>query len=175
MHSLHPLFWFAYRNSYGRSCPLYKNGAGIDKIPFDATIGHSQVISIKDKISITLKELDKRPIKEGDRLLFKTKNSSRCWNTDKFLEDFVYISEEAADYLARKKVSLVGVDYLSVGGYKADGIKIHRTLLSAGIWLIEGLNLSKVKPGKYELICLPLKLLGADGAPARAILKRLKK
>jgi arylformamidase len=83
----------------------------------------------------------------------------------------VGISEGAAEYLAATGVRVVGVDYLSVGGYFADGPRIHRTLLEAGIWIIEGLDLSAVSGGRYEMICLPVKIHGSDGAPARAILR----
>jgi kynurenine formamidase len=90
-----------------------------------------------------------------------------------FVEDFVYISGQAAAYLAETRVRTVGVDYLSVGGYRADGAAVHRTLLQAGIWIIEGLDLSPVTGGRYDMICLPAKLHGSDGAPARAILRPL--
>ena len=97
--------------------------------------------------------------------------SVRCWQTDDFVEDFVYISQEAARYLAVQQVQTVGVDYLSVGGFFKDGVETHHALLEAGIWIIEGLNLSNVEPGIYELVCLPLKMKGSDGAPSRAILR----
>ena len=85
----------------------------------------------------------------------------------------MYISEPAAVHLAETRVRTVGVDYLSVGGYHADGAAVHRILLQAGIWIIEGLDLSPVTGGRYEMICLPVKLHGSDGAPARAILRPL--
>ena len=75
--------------------------------------------------------------------------------------------------MAERGVKVVGVDYLSVGGFKRGGTETHRALLEAGIWLIEGLDLSPVLPGKYDLICLPLKLARGDGAPARAILRTI--
>ena len=110
-------------------------------------------------------------IKAGERILFKTPNSRKSWKTDSFDEDFVYISKEAAAFLAKAKVMTVGIDYLSVGGFRKDGIETHHALLGAGIWVIEGLNLAKIKPGRYELCCLPLKILNSDGAPARAVLR----
>jgi hypothetical protein len=85
----------------------------------------------------------------------------------------VGLSEQAALHLAETRVRVVGVDYLSVGGYHADGARIHKILLEAGIWIIEGLDLSPVTGGRYEMICLPVKLHGSDGAPARAILRPL--
>ena len=155
--------------------PLHfiKKGKGLDKMPLSAAIGIVRVIEIKDKESIKPEELKKYNIQKDERILFKTRNSSRCWKTNKFVKDFVYISKEAAEYLAKKRVQLVGIDYLSVGGFKKDGTETHLALLKAGIWAIEGLNLSKIKPGKYELICLPLKVLNSDGAPARAILRKI--
>ena len=101
-------------------------------------------------------------------------NSPRCWQTNDFVEDFVYISQEAARYLAAQQVQLVGIDYLSVGGFTKDGVETHHALLEADIWLIEGLNLTNIAPGIYELICLPLKIEDADGAPARAILQPME-
>jgi arylformamidase len=109
---------------------------------------------------------------KGDRVLFKTRNSQECWNSSQFRERFVYIPLETAEYLADCNVQTVGVDYLSVGGYEIDGPETRRALLKAGIWIIEGLNLKDVEPGDYELICLPLNIVGSDGAPARAVLRR---
>ena len=90
------------------------------------------------------------------------------------MEDFVYVSQEAARYLAARNVRTVGVDYLSVGGFKRDGLETHQALLGAGIWIIEGLDLSETGAGSYELMCLPLRIAGSDGAPARALLKPLR-
>ncbi|MGZ3582558.1 MAG: cyclase family protein [Ktedonobacterales bacterium] len=146
-------------------------GEGIDMLPFDATMGTARVIAIADAVSIKRAELEPHGIQRGERILFKTRNSNRVWNTDEFVEDFVYISLEAAEYLAERGVRTVGVDYLSVGGYTQDGLETHDALLGAGIWIIEGLNLASVEPGTYELVCLPLKIVGGDGAPARAIVR----
>lgn len=147
--------------------------AGVDEMPLTATMGEARVVEIDDPLEITAGELRKHDLRTGERVLFRTSNSPRCWQIDTFVEDFVYISEEAAMYLAETGVRTVGVDYLSVGGYRADGAKIHRILLDAGIWIIEGLDLSAVSGGRYEMICLPVKIHGSDGAPARAILRPL--
>jgi arylformamidase len=154
--------------------PLHfvRGGTGLDRMPLSATIGSARVIEIRDRESIKPAELRPHKIRRGERILFKTRNSVRSWKTDAFDEHFVYISQAAARYLAERRVQTVGVDYLSVGGYQRDGVETHQALLGAGIWIIEGLNLAKVKPGKYELVCLPLKVLASDGAPARAILRR---
>ena len=152
--------------------PLHfiQDGKSLDQMPLDATIGSARVILIKNRTAITPEELKNHRIRKGERILFKTRNSTRCWKDDTFVEDFVYISPEAAQYLADRKVRTVGVDYLSVGGFYGGGRETHLALLEAGIWLIEGLNLSKAKQGRYHLICLPLKIQTSEGAPARAVL-----
>ena len=149
-----------------------RGGEGMDRMPLDATMGLARVIEIQDPTSIKPDELDPHGIGRGERVLFKTRNSSLAWWTRDFIEDFVYVSQEAARYLAERGVRTVGVDYLSVGGFYADGVETHQALLGAGIWVIEGLDLSRVEPGEHELICLPLKVEGGDGAPARALLRK---
>ena len=153
--------------------PLHfiRHAPGIDTMPLDATVGPARVIEIRDRQSIKREELSGHRISAGERILFKTVNSDHSWNSDRFDEDFVFISQDGARFLTERGVRTVGVDYLSVGGYRQDGLETHAALLGAGIWVIEGLNLSGIDPGKYELVCLPLKLMGAEGAPARAILR----
>jgi arylformamidase len=153
--------------------PLHfiRAGAGISDMPLNAAVGRARVIEISDTESIKPAELRRHGIRRGERLLFKTRNSSRAWRTDSFVEDFVFISPGAARLLARRGVALVGIDYLSVGGYRRAGRETHLALLQAGIWIIEGLDLSQVPPGRYDLVCLPLRIDGAEGAPARAILR----
>jgi arylformamidase len=153
--------------------PLHfiKNEKGLDKMPLDAVIGRVRVLGIRDKFHIGVKELKTHSIKSGERIIFKTKNSS-YWKKGIFHKDFVYMPSESAAYLASLGVKTVGVDYLSVGGYHKDGAQTHKILLKAGTWIIEGLNLYGVKPDEYDLICLPLKILNSDGAPARAIIRR---
>lgn len=146
------------------------DGAGIDELPFDAVIGPARVIPIAHPQAILPGELEGHSLQPGERVLFRTRNSERCWKDDQFVEDFVYISAAAAQFLVERQVRTVGVDYLSVGGYVHDGVETHQILLGAGIWVIEGLNLAAVEPGPYGLVCLPLRVAGAEGAPARAIL-----
>jgi len=147
------------------------DGGGIDEMPLDATLGLARVIRIDHPHAILPAELEGHNLQPGERVLFRTQNSERCWNTDQFVDDFVYISAAAAHFLVDRQVRTVGVDYLSVGGYVYDGVETHQILLGAGLWVIEGLNLAAVEPGVCELICLPLRIAGADGAPARAILR----
>jgi arylformamidase len=148
-------------------------GATIDQIPLDATVGPARVIEITDPESVKPAELEAANIQPGERILLKTTNSVGRWKTTEFQKDFVYISHEGAAYLASIPIRAVGVDYLSVGGFYKDGPETHRALLGAGIWVMEGLNLAALSAGSYELICLPLKLMGAEGAPARAIARML--
>jgi len=151
------------------------DGKTIDQMPLDTMIGPARVIEIKDTETIKPEELAAHNIQPGERILFKTRNSSKAYQTDDFVEDYVYISTEAAHLLAEKKVSVVGLDYIAVGSYKdIENLKeVHETLFNGGAWIIEGLNLSEAKAGKYELICLPLILEGGDACPARAILRPL--
>jgi arylformamidase len=153
--------------------PLHfiKSGKSLDEMPLTATVGPARVIEILDAESIKPDELVPHQIERGERILFKTKNSTRDWINQPFIEDFVYISTAAGQFLVARGVQTVGIDYLSVGGYEKNGAEIHHTLLGSGIWIIEGLNLSHVQPGRYELICLPIKIVNSDGAPCRAILR----
>ena len=157
--------------------PLHfiKDGISIDQMPLTATMGRARVIEISDPESIKPEELEPHAIQLGERILFKTRNSEQAWQTNEFVKDFVYISKEAAAYLAKLQVQTVGVDYLSVGGFFKDGAETHHALLGAGIWIIEGLNLSQIQAGSYDLLCLPLKLQGREGAPARAIVRPVGK
>ena len=148
------------------------SGAAMDEMPLEATIGPAQVIEIENPVAITVEELRRHPINEGERLLFKTRNSARAWGEHDFMEDFVYLATDAARWLVERQVRAVGVDYLSVGGYNKNGPEVHRVLLGQNIWIIEGLDLSGASAGFYDLICLPLKILRGGGAPARAVLRR---
>lgn len=147
------------------------DGIGMEQWPPESTIGPCRVIEVRDKESIKVRHLEPLGLRKGERLLIKTPNSKRCWNDDKFHNDFVYISKEAAAFMAERRIRTIGVDYLSVGGFYNDMVQTHQNLLRAEIWIIEGLNLSKIKPGKYDLNCMPLKLAGSDGSPARALLR----
>ena len=148
-------------------------GQTIDKMPLNATIGRARVIEIKDTESIKLKELAPYHIRRGERILFKTQNSSRCYRTDEFVEDYVYFSTEIAQYLVDRGVRVVGLDYISIGKYKdADNLRAtHQILLEGGIYILEGINLARAKAGRYELLCLPILLEGGDAGSARAILR----
>lgn len=149
-----------------------REGAPMDALALDAVLGPCRVIEVHDEEAVRTAELPDS-LQRGERVLFKTHNSSRYINSQRFYENFVYVSKEAAQALVAAGVQTVGIDYLSVGGFHHDTAETHLILLGAGIWIIEGLDLSAVEPGRYELACLPLRLVGADGAPARAALRKL--
>lgn len=141
-------------------------GSGAEKVPLENLIGPARVIEIKDREAVKAEELRAHDLAARERLLFKTSNSERCWKTSQFVPDFVAIAADAASYLAELNTLAVGIDYLSAGSPET-----HRSLLGAGVVILEGLNLTGISPGRYELLCLPLKIVGADGAPARVLLR----
>ena len=148
-------------------------GKDLDEYPIEKWILPAQVVSIKDKRVILPAELENLDIKPGEALLFKTENSISAHSTGGvFWENFVYLSPEAADFCVEKKVGLVGIDYVSVDEYGNKAFPVHHKLLGNEILILEGINLKDVPPGKYTLFCLPLKIKGAEGAPARAVLIR---
>lgn len=150
---------------------------GIDEVPIDCLIGPCVVVDIpSDAALITLAHVQANAelIKKHRRVLFKTRDSQRWVNPEhEFLTEWVYLHAEAAKMLVDMGVKTVGMDYLSVDPYNDDAMPSHMALLNAHIAIIEGCNLLEVSPGEYELICLPLRLAGLDGSPARAILRAI--
>ena len=134
--------------------------AAVEALDLDVLVGPAVVVEVSGPGDIGRDAV----IEGADRILFKTRNSA-AWADDRFYEDYASISPEAAAHLVEVGVRLVGVDYLSVGG-----VETHETLLRAGVVAVEGLDLRGIEPGAYTLVCLPVKLEGSDGAPARAIL-----
>jgi arylformamidase len=150
-------------------------GSTISDMPLDAAIGPCRVIEIKDDQKIKVEELKKHNIKKGERVLFKTRNSPKVYTSEKFVEDYVYLDGDAADYLVTKGIALFGLDNITIGHFKEpDNLRrTHRTLLGAGIYILEDCALADVPPGKYELLCLPLLMFNGDASPCRAILRPL--
>mgnify|MGYP001770798010 CR=1 FL=1 len=148
------------------------SGAGVCALSLEAMIGCARVIEIPADAQAVLPE-HLTEIGESVRVLFKTRNSS-LWtqSVGSFRTDYVYLSSEAARVLVQRGVRLVGIDYLSVERYGAGDFSTHLTLLANGVVIVEGLDLSAVAPGTYDLICLPLRIAGGagDGAPARVVL-----
>ena len=153
----------------------FLNGASsLDDLAFHAVIGPARVVSIRHPECIPLDEVQACAIQPGERILFRTANSNTPWAGEPFNERFIAIPAGTAAFLAERRPALIGVDYLSVGAFEGDGVETHRLLLGAGIWLLEGLDLTHVDPGRYELVCLPLRIAGVEGSPARAVLKRIQ-
>jgi len=148
------------------------DGRTIEGLPLDILTGPCYVAQLPDGIDMITAEVLERTEITSDmkRVLFGTSNSHH-WakGESKFQEDFVAITEDGAEWLVERGIQLVGVDYLSVAPF-GDSEPTHKVLLKAGTVIVEGLNLSNVMRGFYDLYCLPLKIAGSDGAPARAIL-----
>jgi arylformamidase len=148
------------------------DGRTVDQLALEVLTGPCYVVQLPDGVeAITSEVLERTEIApDMKRILFGTRNS-HLWSKGEtsFQTDFVAITEDGAEWLAEHGVQLVGVDYLSVAPYE-DSTPTHEILLKAGVVIVEGLNLSRVMRGFYELYCLPLKIAGSDGAPARAIL-----
>ena len=147
-------------------------GDGIESLPLYSLAGKAKVFEIINKTEIPLGEIENSDINEGDIVLFKTINSTVYLKEKSFNEEYVYLSTEAAEYLVMKKIATVGIDYYSIAGVNNNLIECHQVLLGAKVTIIEGLDLSGISPGEYEFVCLPLKIKGSDGSPARAIIRK---
>ena len=150
-----------------------EGGATVDQMPLDVLIGPATVVDLTGRPGpIGPPDLDGLGLAAGtERVLMKTDNSGR-WpeRLETFPDDYVALSPAGAAWMVERGVRLVGADFLSVEVPDAPGHPTHVTLLSAGVVIVEGLDLSAVTPGPYQLVCLPLLLAGCDGAPARVIL-----
>jgi arylformamidase len=147
------------------------DGAGIDALPLQRFIGPALVHSVDAERYISEAHVKALPLAGATRVLFKTRNSQLLKKAD-YDPDFVAFSVEAARALVARGVELVGLDYLSVA-HADEQVPVHRAFLDHGVVLLEGVDLSAIVPGRYELICFPLRLRGLDGAPCRAVLRDL--
>lgn len=145
-------------------------GLTVDDVPLEVLVGECFVCEIASPDAVTVSDLTAGSLPEGcRRVLFKTSNS-RLWEDDHFRTDYVYLDPDAAAWLVERGVRLVGVDYLSVDRFRSGTHPTHLRLLESGVVALEGLDLRGVGQGTYFLVCLPLKIRGGDGAPARVIL-----
>lgn len=150
---------------------VFQRGKGIDTVSLGALIGPCRVLDCtKSKRAITVADLQPHRILRGERILVKTKNSRLGRKV--FYTDYVYLDGDAAEWLAARRIKLFGIDYLSVKQRGSADNRPHTALLERNIPIIEGLNLKDVRPGRYQLVALPLKFVGLDGAPARVVLVR---
>lgn len=146
-------------------------GASVEKLPLDILVGPALVVKFDDTVkAITRKDLEKKDLGIHSRLLFATRNSRLQLESASFVPDYTYVAPDAAEYLVSKGVRLVGVDYLSIEQFHSGHHRTHHTLLDNAVIIVEGLQLREVPEGEYQLVCLPLAIVGCDGAPARAIL-----
>jgi arylformamidase len=146
-------------------------GKTVDQYSVTDFILPAQVVKIEDKEAIRPRELENLQIERGDALLFKTENSRQGRSrSGVFSEEFVHLSLEAADLCVEKEVGLVGIDYITIERYGDNAFPVHRKLLGNNLVVLEGIDLSEVPPGRYTLICLPLKIKGCESSPVRAIL-----
>jgi arylformamidase len=146
-----------------------EGGRRLEEIPIEELVGPATVIQIAGVPAIMRKHLESLVWTDVQRVLFKTDNSGH-WNDGSFYEKFVYLEPDAAEFLVQQGVRLVGIDYLSIDPYKSEKHPTHFVLLPRNVIIIEGLNLSQIAPGRYQMVALPLNLQSGDGAPARVIL-----
>lgn len=154
-------------------CHFLQDGKTVDEIPLERMNGAGRVLDLTGRDRITVEDLEKQKIKEDEILLFKTDNSARYAGVN-ILSEHVSPDYGAARYLAEKKIRMVGTDYMTIERPRAmreSGQSVHKTLLRAGIVILEALDLRVVPAGEYVVHCFPLRLAGADGAPARVVLE----
>ncbi len=150
---------------------FFDEGPGTDALPLEMLVGRARVIEVTTRRGIGSDDLSPVDLSEDVRVLIKTLNS-RLWGSPDFHTDYVGMTESGARHLIEHGIKVVGVDYLSVEEFKKPGAPAHRLLLGAGTIVIEGLNLRDVEPGIYDMYCLPLRVVGSDGAPARVVLRK---
>jgi arylformamidase len=150
---------------------FFDAGAGTEALPLDLLIGRARVIEVSSRAGVAAEDLGATDLSNDIRVLIKTRNS-RLWGSPEFHADYVGVTESGAKHLVAHGIKVVGVDYLSVEQFKNPGAPAHHVLLGAGTIVIEGLDLRQVEPGIYDMFCLPLRVVGSDGAPARVVLRK---
>lgn len=149
---------------------FYTDGQPVDLIPLEKLVGPALVVRFGDDVrAVGEAELRQFDLGKHTRILLATRNSALLSKKD-FTTDYTFLAPDGAEYLVALGVELVGIDYLSIEQFRSGHHRTHKTLLSRSVVIVEGLDLSVPPPGEYELVCLPLRLEGCDGAPARAIL-----
>lgn len=149
---------------------FFDDGQPVDQIPLERLIGPATLIAFPDDVrSVTAEHFRSAKLKVSKRVLIRTRNSALLSQRD-FVPDYTFLAPDGAQYLVDQGVELVGVDYLSIEQFHSGHHRTHRTLLERSVVIVEGLDLSAPPPGEYQFVCLPLRLEGCDGAPARAVL-----
>jgi len=147
------------------------DGATVDQLPLDILMGKARVVELSNRERIERPELEALDLRDDLRVLLKTRMSGQLRHGE-YQESYVHLSEDAASYLVQAGIKLVGVDYVSVDRHGTKEFPVHHALLENGVVVVEGLDLTDVAPGEYDFVCLPLALAGADGAPARVVLRK---
>ena len=149
---------------------FFDDGQPVDRIPLERLIGPALLVRFDDDVrSVGVAELRGKDLEQHKRILLRTRNSALL-SQPQFFADYTFLAPDGAQYLVDNGVELVGVDYLSIEQFHSGHHRTHRTLLERSVVIVEGLDLSVPPAGEYEFICLPLRLAGCDGAPARAVL-----
>ena len=150
---------------------FFDDAPGADALALEMMLGRTRVVEISSRAGIGAEQLADLDLSDDVRILFKTSNS-RLWGSPDFHKDYVGVTASGAEHLIAHGIKVVGIDYLSIEEFKTPGAPAHHVLLGGGAIVIEGLNLRDVEPGIYDMLCLPLRVVGADGAPARVLLRR---
>ncbi len=146
------------------------DGATVDALPLEILMGKARVVDLGGLDLVDRTDLEALDLREDLRVLLKTRNSGQL-RQQAFQEDHVYLTPDAAVYLSQVGIKLVGFDYLSIEKFGSRDYAAHKALLGAGVVIVEGLDLSDVEPGEYDMTCLPLRIAGGDGSPARVVLR----
>ncbi|MBI4965899.1 MAG: cyclase family protein [Desulfomonile tiedjei] len=147
-----------------------ENAAGVDQIPIEVLIGPGIILDMRGRPCVDRPALEKSALAGHSRVLLKTDNGPRLLQSE-FVTDYVYLTEDAAEFLVERGVQLIGTDYLSIERFQTPGAPVHHRLLNAGVLIVEGVNLLEIPPGPCKIYCLPLKIKDADGAPARVLIE----
>jgi arylformamidase len=149
---------------------LLPGGTTVDQLPLEILLGKARVVELSSRERVERVDLEALDLRDDLRVLLKTRMSAQMLRPG-YQEDHLYLTVDAAHYLAQAGLKLVGFDYLSIDRCGSADFPAHHALLGAGVVLIEGLDLSEVEPGEYEMACLPLRVGGGDAAPARVVLR----
>jgi arylformamidase len=147
------------------------NGKKFDEMPMEHWVGAALVVDLtKSEKCVKAEDLAGIPLEKYERILIKTKNSTDFYKRPEFYKEFIYLDKSACELFVEKGVKTVGLDYITVDPFGSKNFYAHKTLLNNDVCIIECINLENVEAGDYDLLCLPLKLAGTDGAPARVFL-----
>jgi arylformamidase len=147
-----------------------EGGATVDAIPPEVMVGPGVILDMKSRPCVDRQALAESWTEDYRRVLLKTDNSPKLLKQD-FDEDFVALTQDGAEFLVERGVKLVGIDYLSIEKYMTPGAPVHHILISAGVLIVEGLYLADIPAGPCQIYCLPMKIKGGDGAPARILIE----